>query len=1362
MGFSRCGNLLPMGFSRIALAGPAGRRPIWLQVPCLLVIGACAAWPLRAQSPSPGAAATSPRWAPVVTAADLQEAERLQLNRAQATQARDLVARNRLLQQELALRRGRLPAPQQAEAEALQAVALAAYRSGDYAAAERGFAAIGGLSSALALPVSDFLPADAAADRLLPLDRTPDDDLLDAVVGLLSRLFGAGCGPAATAKATDAEAVQTLQAHPGFVSLRVVLADCLARGGQHRRALQEYERVAAAWPDAGTRIELGRARLRAGDASGARQAFAAAWPQAADRAAAAGGQAAAAAVLADDAAVERVLAQAVADLRDAAAFERFAEQHRALLLAAGVTPQRVAAWLATARQPFDALADVRQRHDAAQRLLQSPVPGDPAQRAADLPRRERAVADIEALFGASHPLSIEALGALAAAYSLADQAGREIATREAQLQRAERAFGAAHPAVATALQSLALALQRRGETARALALFDRAAALAAQVWGASHPRAVETSRIRAQALQRAGEPAAAAAAFDALAAQLLASQPWGALRAEVLRDAAALQSGRGQAGEARRSLEAVLRIARASGNLRPPRLRFESDTLRELGRLYRSVGNESAALRCLHLAMLAGEAPDTFAYNAFRLAEQGAVAMIHLDAGRPHLAEYFIRRGELTAGMVVEGVDPRASDADRRRLYAATGRLPEALALAEAALREAERRHGGDSLAAADALLPVADLQQRLGQLDRAEASLGRRLALNDSLRGPSHPRTGEAVQRLAWLRLAGPQPAQALALFQRSAGIAARHGDDEALWLAQTGAAAALAGARGRDAEAIFHAKLAVAVLQRLRGGLAAFDAESRRGFVASRAWPYRFLADRLIAAGRIGEAQRVMAMLKEQEFVDFVRRDASADTAPTPLPLTELEAGASRRYASLGADVAQRAAEARGLEERQRQAPLPAAEQARLAALRQRLAEAQVAFDVFVGQLTQLLAGRTDTAARSRLVGEQLQSHQNLLDDLGPAGRGVALLQYVATDERLNVVVSTSQLQVARQAPVGAVELNRRIAAFRQAVQNPAADPRPAARALHRVLIDPVLDDLRAQGVHTLVLVLDGALRYLPFAALHDGQQYLVQRYRLAHYTEAARSRLAAPVQPRWRVAAMGVTRAFAGQNFSALPAVRAELEGIVRDDVLPGQTFIDDGFTLAALRQNLDAPVLHIASHFQFVEGSDDSFLLLGDGSRLTLRQVRSTLPRFSNVDLLTLSACDTATGGGLRDNGLEVEGLGVLAQQRGARAVLATLWPVADASTGELMQRFYRARQAQGLNKAEALREAQLGLLGAAPAGTGDGTGAGLNAGAGTRGARLAVDATPTDVPPPPPSAGAAAAPFAHPYFWAPFVLMGNWL
>jgi CHAT domain-containing protein len=132
---------------------------------------------------------------------------------------------------------------------------------------------------------------------------------------------------------------------------------------------------------------------------------------------------------------------------------------------------------------------------------------------------------------------------------------------------------------------------------------------------------------------------------------------------------------------------------------------------------------------------------------------------------------------------------------------------------------------------------------------------------------------------------------------------------------------------------------------------------------------------------------------------------------------------------------------------------------------------------------------------------------------------------------------------------------------------------------------------------------------------------------------------------------------------------------------------------------------------------------SFLLLGDGDKLTLSRIRQDRFDFSRVDLVTLSACETGVGGGDKAGGEEVEGLGAVVQKQGAKGVIATLWPVADESTGQLMQHFYRLRDVEKLSKAAALKQAQLRLLQA--------------------------------------EAGGASR-FAHPFYWAPFILMGNWL
>jgi len=189
------------------------------------------------------------------------------------------------------------------------------------------------------------------------------------------------------------------------------------------------------------------------------------------------------------------------------------------------------------------------------------------------------------------------------------------------------------------------------------------------------------------------------------------------------------------------------------------------------------------------------------------------------------------------------------------------------------------------------------------------------------------------------------------------------------------------------------------------------------------------------------------------------------------------------------------------------------------------------------------------------------------------------------------------------------------------------------------------------------------------------------------------------------------------------------------------------------LAELRKR--HKVVHIASHFQFAPGNEtSSALLLGDGSFLSLAQIKSLPNVFGGVDLLTLSACNTATGGS-GANGQEVEGFGVLAQRQGAKAVVASLWPVFDTSAKVLMQDFYRLREAKhDITKAEALRQAQLRLLHGVAAIEE------ANAKAETTDRRIVHEE--------PPVAGTKPRftvdpkrPFAHPYYWAPFILIGNW-
>jgi CHAT domain-containing protein len=367
------------------------------------------------------------------------------------------------------------------------------------------------------------------------------------------------------------------------------------------------------------------------------------------------------------------------------------------------------------------------------------------------------------------------------------------------------------------------------------------------------------------------------------------------------------------------------------------------------------------------------------------------------------------------------------------------------------------------------------------------------------------------------------------------------------------------------------------------------------------------------------------------------------------------------------------------------------------------------------------------------------------------------VALYTLVGKD-RISVIVITSAATVARQYAIPEAELNRKVAAFAQVLRDPGRDPRPMARELYNILIAPVKADLEQAEAETLVWSLDGVLRYVPMAALYDGKQYVVENYNTVTITPASMMHLAEkPDVSNLSALAMGIARKYE-EGLPALPAVRGELEGVVKDaqvqganGVLPGIILMDGQFTEKAMEEQLGSQhaVVHIASHFVFKPGDDSqSYLLLagedqgGSGFHLTVADFRDNQKlSLDDTDLLTLSACETGMNGDA-SNGREVDGLGTTAQLKGAKAVISSLWEVNDASTGELMGDFYR-RWAEGagkVTKVEALREAQLDLLRGKVMPQADASGRGF-------GAVRAVQNLP--------------AGYAHPYYWAPFVLMGNW-
>jgi CHAT domain-containing protein len=545
----------------------------------------------------------------------------------------------------------------------------------------------------------------------------------------------------------------------------------------------------------------------------------------------------------------------------------------------------------------------------------------------------------------------------------------------------------------------------------------------------------------------------------------------------------------------------------------------------------------------------------------------------------------------------------------------------------------------------------------------------------------------------------------------------------------------------------AVFYKKMAVNVTQSIRTRITSLDKDLQKSFVVSKEKFYHSLADLLVEQGRIHEAQQVLAMLKEEEYFDFIRRNEQDDPRGTTVSYTPREQEQADRFQKIGEQLVRLSEEKRSLLKNEETGRESEEIDGALEAISQ---------DLFA--FFRLLETSLVTEHQATEVGtEFLEDIRKTLRDMG---HDVALVHTLIAPTHVWLILTTADTQIHVKKELQQRELFEKIKTFRDCLEERARNPLPAARDLYDVLIAPISGELKKAGAQTLMFYLDGPLRYVPMSAMHDGELWLAEKYTVVVYTDAAKEKLRDRHETSvraWEAAALGVSEAHAG--FSALPAVKGELESIVRingekeggQGIIPGIILMDEDFTAKAFTDalNQNIPVVHVASHFKLEPGNvTNSYLLLGDGAHLTLEQIRGESFRFEKVDHLTLSACNTAIE--LKEGaGREMEGLGVLAQKKGADSVIATLWPINDNSTGVFMPRFYELLQKEGVNKAEALRQTQVefieGKLNESSSPLAKETRGALASSAGDD------DDDSMDFPG-----------YSHPFFWAPFILMGNWL
>jgi CHAT domain-containing protein len=328
-------------------------------------------------------------------------------------------------------------------------------------------------------------------------------------------------------------------------------------------------------------------------------------------------------------------------------------------------------------------------------------------------------------------------------------------------------------------------------------------------------------------------------------------------------------------------------------------------------------------------------------------------------------------------------------------------------------------------------------------------------------------------------------------------------------------------------------------------------------------------------------------------------------------------------------------------------------------------------------------------------------------------------AILYPIILHDRIELILSIPDQPLHHYTVnVAQADLESTLEALRQNLEKPITAPegKRLGKKVYDWLIQPIAADLDQQKTNTLVFVLDGPLRNVPIATLYDGQRYLIERYSIA-LSPGLQLLNPQPLQSRkLKAIVAGLTEERHG--FSPLSNVGSELKEIQNE--VKSQVLLNQGFTSSNLRSQVQAlpfPIVHLATHGQFSSNADETFVLAWDkpikvNELSQLLRDREDL-QTQAIELLVLSACETAEG-----DKRAALGLAGIAVQAGARSTLASLWSLDDESGARFMGQFYRELAKGNVSKAEALRQAQLTLL--------------------------------------------RDPNFRHPRYWAPYVLLGNWL
>ncbi len=503
----------------------------------------------------------------------------------------------------------------------------------------------------------------------------------------------------------------------------------------------------------------------------------------------------------------------------------------------------------------------------------------------------------------------------------------------------------------------------------------------------------------------------------------------------------------------------------------------------------------------------------------------------------------------------------------------------------------------------------------------------------------------------------------------------------------------------------AIIFYKQSVNITEKIRKDFRVLPVEEQKSYVDGTITEiYRALANLLLEEKRAIESHQIIDFLKVQEIFEYLGNIKSDEDKPNEVIMLKLEKIFMEKYSDFLDEIGENFKQNQNIS-----------------------LEKLVAIHDFLisEEITEIRSEIKKKAQSQRLTPEILVLLQAELKE-HKKENAVVLYPLILKDRLELILVTANSPPVHRTVLVNQEEFEQVFFTFRVGLINRRkakniSDSRVAQAGLklYNWLIKPIENDLKSGRVKTIIYAPDGKLRYIPLAALYDGEKWLIERFKVNNITAATIMDLSPRRNRNIRILAGALTQGnysfTIGKKqfeFEGLPFARIEVEQLA--SMFPEtEKLLGDDFTkqLMELRMSSNS-LIHFATHSAFVSGSpEDSFILYGDGELASLREVENW--NLKGAELVVLSACETGKGKQLGD-GSEILGFGYQMQVAGAAASLATLWRVDDRGTSEYMNDFYTALKS-GVNKAGAVQKAQIAMINSE---------------------------------------------YNHPYYWAPFILIGN--